>query len=316
MISLKLRFRAAAICLAAILVLSILPSGQVYANDTGTDTEIEQTDPDQEQEVNWDASLEPADETEETSSASDDPDAAQDTAADELEVTPTASPAPDSAQDTASDEPETDTVSNDGSPDASSVDLDALTAWVQEHPEQLSALYAEDEETISALADALDTAKDSILACVVSLKSQNDILVQAMESGTDVLTTLSMSTSEDAAEALGVDVVAIDLFSIKLGYLSGLLSAAIDQAEEADQLDALMEELSQSLGDEETLSQMASRYDVEPAVLAAFLQSMGIEPIANTSSPSVSIDRGTQRHRRQQYVLSLQGLCVEQQRQR
>jgi hypothetical protein len=169
------------------------------------------------------------------------------------------------------------------------VDLTALTQWVQEQPEQLSALYEEDAAAVAALAAALGAEEDTVRVCVTDLKGQNDALIQALEDGTDVLNTISLSTAEDAATALGVDVTAIDLFSIKLGYVSGLLSEAMEAAEENDQLADWYQQLGAALGDEETLAQTAQEYDVEPAVLAALLQSMGVEAVAAQTLPSLTL---------------------------
>jgi hypothetical protein len=346
MISLKLRFRAAAICLAAILVLGLWPSGQVYADDgvtdSITDTETEpvvsdrepeedlpqdtaseepeptetpaldstQETADQEPEAEPESTETPApdltqemtdqeletepaeisapdstpdavsEETDEEPTEISDPDATLGTAADETEEDPAETSEPEVTEETASDEM-TEDLAGAAEPDTSSIDLDTLTAWVQEHPDQLNSLYAGDEAVLTALADVLGVSEDTVQTCATQLKSQNDILVKALESGTDVLTILSQNTPEEAAEALGVEPVGINLFGIKLNYLSDRLSAAQAEAEENGQLDACRQELGRALANKKIRTQVASRYDVESAVLVAFLQSLGIEPIGD-----------------------------------
>jgi hypothetical protein len=139
MISLKLRFRVAAICLAAILVLGILPSGSVYADDGVTDSV---TDTETEPVV---SDLEPEE------------DLSQDTASEEPEEEPTETPDPDSTSDTASEEPEpTETSAPDPTPDT---DLDELEAEPTETPDpdstqETADLEPEEEPTETPAPDS------------------------------------------------------------------------------------------------------------------------------------------------------------------
>jgi hypothetical protein len=320
----KLRYRITAFCLAAALMLGGLPFGTVYAADDPTDTEIVQVDPETEPpseeetepaETPSEEEPEPTDppseeeteptetpseeETEPTETPSEEETEPAETPSEE-ETEPTDPPSEEETEPTeTSSEEETEPTETSSEEEtepeetepaeAPSVDLDALTQWVQEQPEQLSALYGEDAAAVAALAAALGAEEDTVRICVADLKGQNDALVQALEDGTDVLNTISMSTAEDAAAALGVDVTAIDLFGIKLGYVSGLLSEAMDAAEENDQLADWYQQLGAALGDEETLAQTAQEYDVEPAVLAALLQSMGVEAVAEQTLPSLTL---------------------------
>jgi hypothetical protein len=331
MIFVKLPFRVAAFCLAAVLVLGMLPSGAVYADDDLLDAEIvepveEAAPQDISVEVQGDGSVseqtkntepnvevpssgntepsvetpfsgntEPSVETPssgntepsvETPSSGNTESSVETPSSGDTEQKAEAPSADDPSQETSDSQQEENTA--DEPTDASAIDMDALTAWVQEHPEQLSALYQGDETAISALAEALNAKQEAVRTYVSTLKEQNELLVKALENGTDVLNIISFNTSEDAAETLGVDTVAIDLFDIKLNYVSKLLSSAMEEAEENGQEEALYQELGEALGDEDKLSQLASSYDVEPAVLGALLQTMGIEAIAD-SSPSITL---------------------------
>jgi hypothetical protein len=295
----KLPFRVAAICLAAVLVLGMLPSGAVYADDDLPSTEIvaqeneaaPQADPTdqqgsesasgQEQEAETPLTVDAAQETETPSAMNAAQEAETPSAMDAAQETETPSVV-DATQETPDNQQGTNT--EDKSPAVSSIDMDALTAWVQAHPDKLSSLYKGDAAAITALAGSLGVSYELVSSCVSGLKDQNDILVKAIENGTDVLSTISFDTAEEAAEALGVDPIAIDLFGIKLGYASGLLSSAMEEAEENSQEDTWYQELGETLGDEDKLSQLASKYDVEPAVLGALLQTMGIEAIASTDT--------------------------------
>jgi FtsZ-interacting cell division protein ZipA len=249
----KLRFRVAAICLAAILVLGVLPSGSVYAdNETPNEEETivtsesdivvstddqQKTEPasssDDQQKAEPTNFSDEQQKTEPTNSSDEQQKAESTDSSDEQQKTePTDSSdeqqktEPTNSSDeqqkadttTSSDgQQETDTVAE--SSDASAIDPDALTAWVQEHPEQLSKLYAGDEAAIAALAEALDAELEVVRTYVLALKEQNDLLVKAIEDGTDVLGTISVNTPDDAAEALGVDVISVNLFDIKLSYV-------------------------------------------------------------------------------------------------
>jgi hypothetical protein len=165
-----------------------------------------------------------------------------------------------------------------------------MTTWVSDHPDKLSALYKGDTATIAALSESLAASEELVSACMSDLKSQNDIIVQAIENGTDVLGMISSGTSADAADKLGVNAVAIDLFGIKLSYVSNLLKAEIAESEQSGKADAENKKLGEALGDEDDLSDLASTYDVEPAVLGAILQSMGIEPIITTSLKITNVE--------------------------
>jgi hypothetical protein len=294
----------------------MLPSGMIYANEDMKDIQIEQNDSDvqeisgESEDIQADSS---ATDTELITSADLQEDILEDSSAANTESITSAdlqeeiladSLDSDTEQTTPADQQEenqeenqeessSDLQENDFADeeffDESLMDQDTLlTAWVQEHPDQLSALYAGDPSAIAALADVLGEENDAVSAYVEKLKLQNDALVLAIENGTDVLDTISMYTAEEAAEALAVDEIAIELFNIKLGYVSGLLSDAMEQADENDQLDAWMQEQGEALEDEQLLQKAADSYDVEPAVLAALLQNMGIEPIAETASASLT----------------------------
>jgi hypothetical protein len=328
MIFVKLPYRVAAICLAAVLVLGMLPSGAVYADDDLLDAEImEQAEEATQQDISVEEqgggsgseqkqnTEEPVDvpssgdtepsaetpssgETEqkveapssgdtetsvETPSSGNTKQQVETPSSGDTEQNVETPSADDTEQDASDVQPEGNTTVDEAT-NGASIDTDALTAWVQEHPEQLSALYQGDETAISALAEALNAKQEAVRTYVSTLKEQNELLVKALENGTDVLNIISFNTSEDAAETLGVDTVAIDLFGIKLGYVSGLLSSAMEEAEENGQEDTWYQELGEALGDEDKLSQLASKYDVEPAVLGALLQTMGIEAIASTDT--------------------------------
>jgi hypothetical protein len=327
MILVKLPFRVAAICLAAVLVLGMLPSGAVYADDdlsaaeivepvneaaqqdisaeeqggeSGSDPEqnteqnvetpssgdTEQTletpfsgDTEQKAETPSSGNTEPS---AETPSSGDTEQQVETPSADDTEQNVDAPSAGDTEQDTPDSQQEGSTL--DESTNGASIDTDALTAWVREYPEQLSSLYKGDTATIAALAEYLGISEELASTCVSGLKDQNDLLVKAIEDGTDVLSIISFDTAEEAAEKLGVDPIAISLFGIKLDYVSKLLSSAMEEAEENGQEDTWSQELGEALGDEDKLSQLAGKYDVEPAVLGALLQSMGIEAIASTDT--------------------------------
>jgi hypothetical protein len=178
---------------------------------------------------------------------------------------------------------ETEATSQVESVDMTSIDMDVLTEWVQDHPDQLSNLYKGNSTAIASLAEFMDVSEDLISACVPVLKAQNDILVQAIEDGTDVLGILSSDTTQEAAEKLGVDTVAIDLFRIKLSYVSGLLNESLEKAVNNGQKDSWYQKLGKALDDEDLLAQAASPYDVEPAVFGALLRNMGIEAIKSTT---------------------------------
>jgi hypothetical protein len=307
MMKMKLRFKIVAICVAAVLLLSMLPSGMIYANEELNGIQIEQNDSDSQGEAQADSvATDTAEQTTladiqeealEASSASDtektpSPDLSGDVSADiadfDTEQTTPADQQEENPEESSSDLQENDFADEEFF-DESFMDQDTLLiAWVQEHPDQLSALYAGDPSAIAALADILGEENDAVCVYVEKLKLQNDALVLAIENGTDVLDTISMYTAEEAAEALAVDEIAIELFNIKLGYVSGLLSDAMEQADENDQLDAWMQEQGEALEDEQLLQKAADSYDVEPAVLAALLQNMGIEPIAETASASLT----------------------------
>jgi hypothetical protein len=167
--------------------------------------------------------------------------------------------------------------------------MDQLTKWVQENPYMLSALYGADADAIAALSEYLGATEEAVSACVAELKDQNDILVNAISDGTDVLGIISGYTSQDAAQILGVDAFAIDIFGIKLSYVSNLLSEAMEQAEENDQMEQLYDQLGRALADDGLLAQLADEYDVEPAVLGALLESVGIEAVAEDNKAPLTI---------------------------
>jgi hypothetical protein len=163
--------------------------------------------------------------------------------------------------------------------DTTSADLDAIAEWMSEYPEKLNAFYEEDSDTVAALASDLELEEDTIRSYAADLKSQNDTLVQALENGTDVLNIISMNTTEEAAEELGVTEAAITLFGIKLNNLSNLIGSDMEEAEENNELESWYQQLGKALEDEDTLSALASEYGVESAVLAALLQNMGVQVI-------------------------------------
>jgi hypothetical protein len=184
-------------------------------------------------------------------------------------------------------EAQEDTTESDN---LSSIDTDALTKWVSDNPDKLSSLYKGDSATVASLAEFLAVSEELVSTYMSDLKTQNDIMVKAIENGTDVLGMISSNTAEDVADKLGVDVVAVDLFSIKVDYISGLLSAEIEEAKQNGTTDAEYQKLGKALGDEDKLSTLASSYDVEPAVLGAILQSMGIEAITSTSLKITNVE--------------------------
>jgi hypothetical protein len=161
---------------------------------------------------------------------------------------------------------------------------------VRDNPDKLSALYNGDTAAIASLSEALTASEEIVSACMSDLKAQNDIIVQAIDNGTDVIGMLSSDTASEAADKLGVNAVAIDLFSIKLDYISSLLSTEMEEAEKNGNTDAEKQKLGKALGDEDELSTLASSYDVEPAVPGAILQSMGIEAIVSTSLTITNVE--------------------------
>jgi hypothetical protein len=178
------------------------------------------------------------------------------------------------------DDSEQDTVE---SADLSSIDTDSLIAWVSDNPDKLSALYKGDTTAIASLSEFLDVSEEVVSDCMSDLKAQNDIIVKAIENSTDVLDIISSNTTTDSADKLGVNEVAIDLFNIKVDYVSSLINAEIEEAEKNGNTDAEYKKLGKALGDEDDLATLASSYDVEPAVLGAILQDMGIETVTSTS---------------------------------
>jgi hypothetical protein len=195
-----------------------------------------------------------------------------------------------------SDDAEEDTTDSLQGEDAtepsnlSSIDTDALTAWVSDNPDKLSALYKGDTTAIASLSEFLTASEELVSSYMSDLKAQNDIIVKAIEKGTDVLGIISSDTAEDAADKLGVNAVAINLFSTKVDYVSSLLNAEIEESEKNGNTDAENQKLGKALGDEDELSTLASSYDVEPAVLGAILQSMGIESIVSTSLTITNVE--------------------------
>jgi hypothetical protein len=197
MISLKLRFRAAAICLAAILVLGILPSGQVYADDgatdsiTATETELVASDLGQEDAAAQDTASEEA-EAEPTETLA--PDLTQETVDQEPEAEPepTETPAPDLTQETTDqeleEEPEpTETPAPDSTPDT---DLDEQ----EEEPTETS----DPDVTEDAASEEMDveTASDEM----------TEDLAEATDDLTLTIKNIMMGVPEDSQDTLSYTI--------------------------------------------------------------------------------------------------------------
>jgi hypothetical protein len=174
MISLKLRFRAAAICLAAILVLGILPFGSAYADNSVTSTETEQAAADLEQEddpAQDTVSDEPEAEPLETS----DPDLTQETTDYASEAEPVETPAPDLAQEPADQEPEAEPTET-SAPDLT---LETVSEETEEEPAEtpdpdLTSETASEEMTEETASDEM--TEDLAEAAESSLTINNVVL--------------------------------------------------------------------------------------------------------------------------------------------
>jgi hypothetical protein len=120
------------------------------------------------------------------------------------------------------------------------------------------------------------------------LKTQNDLIVEAIKNKTDsnnnnVFELISTGESDNAATDLGVNKLAIEIFKIKVDYASSLLKAEIKSNYTNGTLSDEMNRLGEALGDEDKLEALAATFDIEPAVLGAILEDMGIKPIVTTS---------------------------------
>jgi hypothetical protein len=170
----------------------------------------------------------------------------------------------------------------------SSIHTDVLIAWVKDNPERLSALYELNAETIAKLSEYLSVSENTLSSCMTGLKTQNDLIVEAIKNKTDsnnnnVFELISTGESDNAATDLGVNELAIEIFKIKVDYASSLLKAEIKSNYTNGTLSDEMNRLGEALGDEDKLEALAATFDVEPAVLGAILEDMGIKPIVTTS---------------------------------
>ncbi len=180
----------------------------------------------------------------------------------------------------------------------SSIDTDALIAWVNDNPEKLSALYELNAETITELSESLSVSENTVSSCMKGLKTQNDLIVEAIKNKTDsnnnnVFELISTGESDNAATDLGVTELAIEIFKIKVDYASSLLKAEIKSNYTNGTLSDEMNRLGEALGDEDKLEALAATFDVEPAVLGAILEDMGIEPIVTTSITIKNVELDT-----------------------
>jgi hypothetical protein len=170
----------------------------------------------------------------------------------------------------------------------SSIHTDVLIAWVKDNPEKLSALYELNAETIAKLSKYLSVSENIVSSCMKGLKTQNDLIVEAIKNKTDsnnnnVFELISTGESDNAATDLGVNKLAIEIFKIKVDYASSLLKAEIKSNYTNGTLSDEMNRLGEALGDEDKLEALAATFDIEPAVLGAILEDMGIKPIVTTS---------------------------------
>jgi hypothetical protein len=262
----KLCSRVFAICLAAVLILLPLSAAAASVDDNLKATDISEEYEEESEVESYD---------EQDNGLTYEKEQVPETVSDDAE------------QDTSDELQEENTAE---SANTSSIDTDTLKSWVSDNPDKLSALYKGDTTAIASLSEFLTVSEELVSSCMSDLKAQNDIIVQAIEKGTDVLGIISSNTAADAADKLGVNAVAIDLFNIKLDYVSSLINAEIEESKKSGNTDAEYQKLGKALGDEDKLSALASSYDVEPAVLGAILQSMKIEAISSTSLTITNVE--------------------------
>jgi hypothetical protein len=190
MISLKLRFRAAAICLAAILVLGLWPSGRVYADDgvtdsiTDTETEPVVSDREPEEDLPQDTASEEPEPTETPA-----PDSTQETADQEPEAEPesTETPAPDLTQETTHQEPETEpaeTPALDSTPDAVSEETDEEPTEISDPDATLGTAADETEEDPAETSepDATEETASEEMTVETASDEMTEDLAEASES--------------------------------------------------------------------------------------------------------------------------------------
>jgi hypothetical protein len=187
-------------------------------------------------------------------------------------------------------ESNSDNIHEDELTGANELSLDALTAWVNDNPDKLGSLYNGDTTIISSLSKDFDVSEEVLNDCISDLKAQNDIIVQVITNGDDVLNTISSCTVDESASQLGVSEVAIELFKIKVNYVTNLINEEIKSAEANGSLTDESEKLGKALGDEDNLKSLAATFDVEPAVLSVILEDMGIEPIVTTSLKITNVE--------------------------
>jgi hypothetical protein len=262
----KLCSRVFAICLAAVLILLPLSAAAASVDDNLKATDISEEYEEESEVESYD---------EQDNGLTYEKEQVPETVSDDAE------------QDTSDELQEENTAE---SANTSSIDTDTLKSWVSDNPDKLSALYKGDTTAIASLSEFLTVSEELVSSCMSDLKAQNDIIVQAIEKGTDVLGIISSNTAADAADKLGVNAVAIDLFNIKLDYVSSLINTEIEESKKSGNTDAEYQKLGKALGDEDKLSALASSYDVEPTVLGAILQSMKIEAISSTSLTITNVE--------------------------
>jgi TQXA domain-containing protein len=280
MMQMKLRFRVIATCLAAVLLLGVFPSGAVYADEgeggeqavqsDATDVlDMEAATPSQGDIVITSNTGEPTEEPAEEPAEEPDGEPAEEPAEEPSEeLTEEPAEAPTEAP---SEEPTEEPTEEP----AAEINQDALFSWISAETGRLQSLYAGDTETIAALAEALGVDTDTMSAYVQELQAQNDAIVTALASDTDVFNSVLMANADEDSmtafcETYGVEAIGVKLFNLKLDQMY----EAMDQMEDPETA------LNQAAADQEALNALAQQLGVEPAVLYVVLLSYGIQPTA------------------------------------